>query len=395
MLTGPEYQNVSAIDYVRPLHPGTIDIAVGTANYEATRLTSEHKERVRLNREANNTEACLLKQLGKALPALYLKSFRNEYSNTFNTGLQEILLYLFTTYGYITPEQLTEQKEALCAKVFDIQQPLIIMFNELDELEQVAIAASNPYTATQIINIGIQLIKNFNDFEKGLTSWFERPILEHTLANFKVHFEREYQALRRVRGITMKNTAYFQNANAMTSVLETIKQERVEMIQEVKNTEEKIMRAMQMTQEHFEQNQEQRDDVDETPTPAQKVNSATTDVVQLEILKLLKEMREENKNLKKNQNNSNKYDKNNTNNNQNNRNNNKRNKQNNNNTNQNNDGVKQRKRTRRDTSKYCSSCGAGNHIGKDCFKKGANHKNNATFAHMMGGCTDFCQVVNE
>ena len=69
------------------------------------------------------------------------------------------------------------------------------MFNELEELEQVAIAASNPYTSTQLINIGINLINNFNDFDRGLTSWFERPIEQHTFLNFKPHFEREYNPL--------------------------------------------------------------------------------------------------------------------------------------------------------------------------------------------------------
>ena len=84
----------------------------------------------------------------------------------------------------------------------------------------------------------------------------------------------------------MRNTVYFQQANAVTSVLETIKQERAEMIQEVKNTEPKIMRAMQMTQEHFEHNREQRDDVEDASPSTQRANSTATDVVQLEILKL-------------------------------------------------------------------------------------------------------------
>ena len=124
-------------------------------------------------------------------------------------------------------------------KIFDIQQPLIIMFNELDKLEQVAIAASNPYTATQMINIGVKLIRSFNDFENGLTSWFERPLIQHTLPNFKAYFEREYQALKRVRGTTMRHTSYFQQAIIITSVLETMKQERVEIIQEVKTQKRK------------------------------------------------------------------------------------------------------------------------------------------------------------
>ena len=54
----------------------------------------------------------------------------------------------------------------------------------------------------------------------------------------------------------MRNTAYFQQANAMASVLENVKQEREEMVQEVKITETKIMRAMQMTQDHFEEGEQ-------------------------------------------------------------------------------------------------------------------------------------------
>ena len=47
MLTRQEYQNISVIEYVRPLHPGISNIPVGTANYEATRLKCEHRESLR------------------------------------------------------------------------------------------------------------------------------------------------------------------------------------------------------------------------------------------------------------------------------------------------------------------------------------------------------------
>ena len=120
MITRLEYANVSVIDYVHPVYPGILNIPLGTTNYETTKLTSEHKEFLRVNREANNVSAYLLKQLGKALPELYLQSFRNEYSNIFNRDLQIILLYLFTTYDYITSEELKDQEGALCVKVFDI-----------------------------------------------------------------------------------------------------------------------------------------------------------------------------------------------------------------------------------------------------------------------------------
>ena len=88
------------------------------------------------------------------------------------------------------------------------------------------IVASNPYTGTQLVNIALNLVKQFNNFEKGLVSWFERPIGEHTLINFKAYFKREYQTLRGVRGTTMRNPADFQQPNALSTVAQKMKEER-------------------------------------------------------------------------------------------------------------------------------------------------------------------------
>ena len=97
-----ERANITPFPYVRPLHIGIIDIAVGTTNYEAIRLHQENQKIIRLNREANNVETSVLKQLSKTLPDLYFNMFRKHYSDMFNDNLQTILLYLFTTYGAIT-----------------------------------------------------------------------------------------------------------------------------------------------------------------------------------------------------------------------------------------------------------------------------------------------------
>ena len=132
--------------------------------------------------------------------------------------------------------------------MFDIQQPLIIIFDELEELQQISVVVLNPYTDTQMVNIRVKLIKSFNDFEKGLVSWFERPVGEHTLINLKTHFDREYQALQRVRGITMRNTVLFQQANALSSVMEKMQEERELILNEVKDSENKILRAMQVSE---------------------------------------------------------------------------------------------------------------------------------------------------
>ena len=67
----------------------------------------------------------------------------------------------------------------------------------------------------------------------------KRPVGEHTMIKFKLNFEREYQALKRVRGITMRSTKVHPQANAMTTMLSNMKQEGLQILMEVKNTEEK------------------------------------------------------------------------------------------------------------------------------------------------------------
>ena len=37
-----------------------------------------------------------------------------------------------------------------------------------------------------------------NDFERGLTDWFENPKEDHTYNNFKAHFEKAYNALKKL-----------------------------------------------------------------------------------------------------------------------------------------------------------------------------------------------------
>ena len=56
VLTVAEYVNITQTEYIFPVHPGILNIAVGNPNYETARLTEEHKELVRLNRESNNVK---------------------------------------------------------------------------------------------------------------------------------------------------------------------------------------------------------------------------------------------------------------------------------------------------------------------------------------------------
>ena len=195
-----------------------------------------------------------------------------------------------------------------------------------------------------------------NDFERGIEDWFTLPRANRTWIQFKTHFERAYQSLKNVRGPTMRNTSFQQQANAISEqVMREITQDRTKVINEVKTVvEDRILHAFAQT------------NIPDSVDPANpSINSTITDTVQLEILKLLKDLRQDFNNSKNNQ----------------------RGKNPNNTT-----KKTRKKRPRTDVSKYCWTHGAWNHDSADCKFKAEGHQDKATFKNMMGGCTDYCQV---
>ena len=89
------------------------------------------------------------------------------------------------------------------------------MYNDVNKLQDFVTTLGNSFTPKQLTEIGIQLIKIFNNFEKGLTQWFDLPTPNKTWQRFQTHFDQARASLCQVRGVTMRNTAYHQQANAI------------------------------------------------------------------------------------------------------------------------------------------------------------------------------------
>ena len=81
-----------------------------------------------------------------------MKSFRSYNSNRINVHIPTILTTLFQINGQIPEEELLQEEANLCAKVFNITEPLIILFNKVEDLQELAGAATIPYLDAQIIN---------------------------------------------------------------------------------------------------------------------------------------------------------------------------------------------------------------------------------------------------
>ena len=160
--------------------PKALNIPLGTKAHESLRLREEYKEKKRLFVQVIDLEKALLRLMSQAVPSMYLKPFRNRHSNAIESTIPDLLSHLLSTYGNVQEDDLLRAEATLRARVFDITEPLVVMYNEVDDLQELATSAGLPYSDNQIINLGIKLIKNMKDFEKRLTSWYDLPIINCT-----------------------------------------------------------------------------------------------------------------------------------------------------------------------------------------------------------------------
>ena len=72
------------------------------------------------------------------------------------------------------------------------------MFEPIQELEQLAIAGRRPYTQEQLVDFGVTLITNTNDFGTALINWHNLPPLNQTWSNFKTHFSGARRNLKKL-----------------------------------------------------------------------------------------------------------------------------------------------------------------------------------------------------
>ena len=134
----------------------------------------------------------MLKQLTRALPDLYLLPYRDQTTNTISTPLVDILQQLFQTYDSISDEELEEQESNLKTRIFDLTQPLVHLFQAVENLQQLATATNCVYTDRQIVSLGLKLIKNMQEFEKGREKWPDHPTHKQIWINFRIHFITEW-----------------------------------------------------------------------------------------------------------------------------------------------------------------------------------------------------------
>ena len=343
VLTPAEYQVISNVAFVEPARPAALQIPPFTAQHDAIRLRGEHEEDMDTYRDCIAVKKALIKQIVAAVDTEYLKELRDPTTNSITLHVYEVLEHLFTTYGQVSAEVLAMEEASMNAFYWDLNDPPTVMFNKIEELQNLSTAAGMPKTEAQIINYGLAIIKRTNDFERALIEWYNLPDAQKTYNHFKTHFSAAQRELKKVRGPKMKDTKFHQ-ANQVMELKADFTKLRDELVDSVN-----ALTQAKETQQH------------QAPPQA----NATSDVNGA-LLALLKQMQEQMANMAGNGG-----------------------------SRGGNANGGPRYRTRRNTSKYCWSHGACAHDGTECTNPKEGHKKEATFENKMGGSTYYCKPARD
>ena len=229
-ITDGEYVNITATPYICPAHPGPMEISVLMAQHLETRMREDHKALIQVFREATDLQKAVIKQNIKTIDPIYIKTLRERNMNTIQANISTVLAYLFTTYGTIEPEVLREREPKVLEMTYTLMDLLVTIYNEIEELEHLGVAAINPYSQSHIVSYELVIIKNTNDFETGIRTWITRLPIEHMWSNFRIHFEEVHRVLRAVHGTTKRLSAYH-HANILDS----------QVLLEVKNIQDNVL----------------------------------------------------------------------------------------------------------------------------------------------------------
>ena len=173
MILTREQYNVIAPNtpFIPPVHPGQLIIPLFQLPHITHQVMSTHNEQVRLYNECYHVTQALRKQIVSAIDDSYLAALKDHHTNTITVPLVDIIAYLFRNYGRVTPVTLVDEEQKVLQWTFDPALPIVLVFNKVDDLMDLASAAGSPYTTQQLINFAYVIINRTGKFTTGIREY--------------------------------------------------------------------------------------------------------------------------------------------------------------------------------------------------------------------------------
>ena len=103
----------------------------------------DHDELLRQYNECQAVEAVLRHQIIDAIDDDYMQPLHNATTHTINHTIEQIITFLRTTYGQLSPSQLRERKRAIDDMVYDPAQNIDSVFSKIQVFQDLCTLIQN------------------------------------------------------------------------------------------------------------------------------------------------------------------------------------------------------------------------------------------------------------
>ena len=150
VMSATAYQALpDTVPYLRPEYLGPFRIEQRNATEtEIAQEKADYDESIRLWREVKAVERALVQQIVAAVEPKYLKALRKQLTTKIMRDVKGILSYLFDNYGKVPPAVLKDMKRKVEDYDLDPNDPVDLLFVEIDELSNIYNLQKNPMTDT-------------------------------------------------------------------------------------------------------------------------------------------------------------------------------------------------------------------------------------------------------
>jgi hypothetical protein len=188
IMTNEEYFAVAVDVFPVPNNPGpSAAFVAGMMAAVLAETTRLHKEATQVYHTYHNVDQDIKKLIIESFDDTYLNALSDEIVGYANCTSLQLLTHLLTYYAMIAPTELTQNYERLNAP-YNPNQPIEMLFQQIQDAWAFAVAGGQPYGAAMIVNVAYTLVFNMGLFPNACQAWQSRAIAGKTWAQFKLDF---------------------------------------------------------------------------------------------------------------------------------------------------------------------------------------------------------------
>lgn len=192
-------------------------------------------------------------------------------------------------YGRVRAEEVAMKENEIMSMTWQPHEPIALLTRPIENLQKLAQQAGMPCTDKQLLEKGLQLIRNTRDFEYSLTHWEQKQEAQKTWVEFKKHFHESQLNLKKIHGPTMQQEGYHQ-ANLVAQQIKT------DINTDLESRDSHVFAMLQSMPDLTSSS---TSSTSEEEAPATHRENALAYQTHLEILHLLKDIAQDLKNVKK------------------------------------------------------------------------------------------------